>query len=1503
MKRLISILLVLCMTLSLLPATAWAATEVASGTCGENLTWVLDDEGTLTISGTGPMEDYGWTEAPWYGNWESILSIVIGEGVTTIGSYTFYACVKMTNVTIPDSVATIGHDAFADCYNLSGLIIPNSVTVIGMYSFQNCDSLKSVIIPDSVTTIGDAAFGACSSLEQITIGNGVTEVADSLFANCESLTSVTLPASVTSIGDSAFSGCINLKNVYFGGTERAWNKMVLRGALDEWNEPLGEAVIHFASEDAVKFDGGNGTEEAPYLVSTAAQMNVIREDLVAHYEQTADIDLESMEWIPIGTETVTQELIPFTGSYDGNQYVISNLKISRISDNNVSLGLFGYNEGTLENIVLENTDIQISITETSLDFANLSHAPCIGGIVGENAGTVTNCSNSGSISVFSDCDSDIFVGGIMGFGFCDGCSNRASIVMSGAEGQGYGSSWLYCGGITGFPGAVNQEVYNCVNYGDVNCTIYTYDVSNNMYCGGITGKYGAMINCVNYGRITGTIHSNMNVSGCCNVGGISGYTSAYKTDSMNCINFGNVSAYSSNELTTCYAGGLFGDFAGGISNSYNLAESIHADLAYDEYCYAGRISGTGVEVEGCYSIDTTVVSTPTSANSEQGQSMTEEEIYAAIADILASLGLGDSSDDNIKPEIPFSKAIYHADNLLNDEAINMDDLIRQINEYSPAVPILNNSNVDDWGEAWKEITLFYDTLADGKAYAKYKFEQTDIYETILLSALDCATNDDSAYAWGLSATEKTLNISKNLLERTEELIELKYNWQLATDMELDSMTDQQKAELKLAFEESLNENGFAGAISSLKESADFLDSIMEIATTAVDFVEKTTLYIELWYVSDSMADVLDEMLLKIPETEEFIAMRDAVTFCRDMIYETNREQFKAGALLRANIMTSSKFAVSEGLSFIWGKIRDKAVAANPELAILLIAYKTSHTVTNYLFGADNISEQLYKLKAVNRYISYLESAMLVIRRQYKEDKTEENANVLLNAVSLLHAFATEECNIAYSYAEAVEDTIAHKITGTMGDIIDDICGNTNDNDAKNTLKEYASSLKATIIRNNVDAATHWVNHLQDDFPQYYPEYADLISNDRYEKALVVRITSDYVIECPVDVRVYNCSGSLVVELCDDGTYVLGDVSAIQVGDHKFISIANCDEYYIECDGYAGGTMKVKIREYLGPTLIRHSLFYDLEVSSGTVYDLYTKTDPYDNVIHTINRDDIVIPASFDSGIEKCSVHMYDAPKFEWQADLSCNALFICTSKDNIHTIECPVTSLAIEPTCNKAGEIIYTATAEYNGEIYTNTKTVVTNKAEHDYKDGICTVCGIANPNPFTDVIEGEYYYNPVLWAVDNGITNGLSATRFGVDENCTRAQFVTFLWRAAGSPEPTAASHSFEDVEENQFYSKAVLWAVENGITTGLSATKFGINDPCTRAQVVTFLHRYAGNPEPAITENPFHDAAPGQFYSTAILWAVENGITNGLNATTFGVNNPCSRAQVVTFLYRAIA
>ena len=232
-KKVVSLTLVLCMLLSFMPIIASAAT---SGTCGDNLTWTLDDNGTLTISGTGDMDDWGYNSFPWYSKRESVRDVIIENGVTSVGKNAFYGCeslisVKISNsvtsigyfafegcssltsITIPNSITSIGWFAFEKCGSLTSVTIPNSVTSIGVGAFHSCSSLTNITIPDSVTSIGDCAFGLCSNLTNITIPNSVTSIDKRLFLKCSSLTSVTIPNSVTSIDYGAFESCSSLASV------------------------------------------------------------------------------------------------------------------------------------------------------------------------------------------------------------------------------------------------------------------------------------------------------------------------------------------------------------------------------------------------------------------------------------------------------------------------------------------------------------------------------------------------------------------------------------------------------------------------------------------------------------------------------------------------------------------------------------------------------------------------------------------------------------------------------------------------------------------------------------------------------------------------------------------------------------------------------------------------------------------------------------------------------------------------------------------------------------------------------------------------------------------------------------------------------------------------------------------------------------------------------------------------------------------------------------------
>ena len=180
----------------------------------------------------------------------------------------------------------------------------------------------------------------------------------------------------------------------------------------------------------------------------------------------------------------------------------------------------------------------------------------------------------------------------------------------------------------------------------------------------------------------------------------------------------------------------------------------------------------------------------------------------------------------------------------------------------------------------------------------------------------------------------------------------------------------------------------------------------------------------------------------------------------------------------------------------------------------------------------------------------------------------------------------------------------------------------------------------------------------------------------------------------------------------------------------------------------------------------------------------------------------------------------------------------------------------------------------------------------------------IAQTMNFADVKPADYFYNPVKWAVNKNITKGTSATTFSPYKTCTRAEIVTFLWRDAGSPMPTTSRHPFTDVSYSMgsdFYN-AILWANQNGITAGTTTTTFSPNKTCTRAEIVTFLWRYAKKPVGYGSNNPFTDVNKTDYapYYDAILWAVSKGITTGSTTTTFSPNGTCTRGEAVTFLYR---
>ena len=329
-------------------------------------------------------------------------------------------------------------------------------------------------------------------------------------------------------------------------------------------------------------------------------------------------------------------------------------------------------------------------------------------------------------------------------------------------------------------------------------------------------------------------------------------------------------------------------------------------------------------------------------------------------------------------------------------------------------------------------------------------------------------------------------------------------------------------------------------------------------------------------------------------------------------------------------------------------------------------------------------------------------------------------------------------------------------------------------------------------------------------------------------------------------------------------------------------------------------------------LLSHTEIWNITVnhnSGGTAFTDYASTAAGKRVMLTVLPDEGYRVESI-TGIDGLTDNGYGIYTFTMPArDVTINVTFKTIYNPVTVTVETGLGGSAIANVLEaKEGDTVtLTAIPEegYRVAQITGVKNLT------DNGDGTYTftmpdeavnikVLFLRHENPFLDVNETHFFYAPVLWAVENGITSGISAEAFGPFVVCNRAQVVTFLWRYAGSPEPTATENPFIDVQAGSFYEKAVLWAVENGITNGVSSTEFGPGLACNRAQVVTFLWRLMKQPAPATTEHPFTDVVPGSFYESPVLWALENGITTGATATTFNPNGECLRAQVVTFLYR---
>ena len=416
-----------------------SAAIVDSGSCGTNVTWTLDDNGVLTISGSGNMYEYNpWNNpSPWGTN---VTSIVIEDGVTNIGKYAFCGRESLTSVTISDTVTSVGWGAFADCTSLTSVTIPDSVTSIGDEAFISCSNLTSISIPNTVRRIGHGAFDNCSSLISVTIPDSITEIEWQTFYGCRSLTNITIPESVTSIGRGAFNCCYGLTNIVIPDSVTSIGERAFENCPNLTIVRIGNSVTNIG-EKAIGYENGNPTSTRikafpknnigiNYLNTNNFRNSIVGDYYVNYAEELPEnMIIESgnsgqtkvtLTTTPANLRVTVPTVLPVSVDSDNNVTVSDNAKIVNNSNGQVDVTnavLSGNNSWTLAAFDTDFTKVPVDTKQYGFKLQGYS-VPVSGNAYNNQFDTIAgnaslDLSYDANVAIQSDATTDAEIGNIV----------------------------------------------------------------------------------------------------------------------------------------------------------------------------------------------------------------------------------------------------------------------------------------------------------------------------------------------------------------------------------------------------------------------------------------------------------------------------------------------------------------------------------------------------------------------------------------------------------------------------------------------------------------------------------------------------------------------------------------------------------------------------------------------------------------------------------------------------------------------------------------------------------------------------------------------------------------------------------------------------------------------------------------------------------------------------------------------------------------------------------
>ena len=1402
-------------------------------------TYTIDDDGNATI--TGFSGNVGGISIP---------ATIDGHPVTAIGNNAFSGKTSLYSVTIPGSVLSIGGGAFADCKNLRNLTLSEGLTEIGGSAFLNCTSLISVDFPDSMEVVGCGAFKDCTSLVKVRIpanmipGSyaGENSYYPGPFHGCSSLTTITFADNITSIPAAMFSYCTGLKELKIPETVTSigWRSFQYCDKLEAVYLPDSMEVLECG---AFRYCTALKRVNIPKNMEAGSYAGENNQYPGPFYGCSSLTDVtfgEGITYIPSGM------FYGCTGLVD----VI-------IPDTVTSINYRAFREcSSLESIVLSSVLTHIS-TDAFMNCTALKEVelPTTMRVLG--CGAFSECTSLRKINIPKNMDTGSYAGENFYYpGPFRSCSSLTDVVFEE--------------GITRIPTAM---FWNCTGLQNVDIpdTVTTLNYRSFAGCSALE---------------TVTIPNSVKTIGNSSFNGCTSLKEVVIPDSVTSLGnsvFSECSSLTSAEIPDSLTTIPDSTFYGCVSLSkVTLPATITAIKAsafyncdaFTEFVIPAKVTSIG---NSCfYDCDALIsITIPYGVTSIGSSAFYDCDALETVdmANSVTSLGNSAFRHCDVLKNVKLSRNLATIPSEAFRECAELEQIV------IPYFATKIEANAFNSSPKLTKVVV-HEKLASINTSAFSYADRTVFYgPTGSYTNTWCTDN-------GYSFVENTVATTK--VTAAESSVTIPKGKTYMLDFDIDPID----------FHEVITTKSSNTAVATVDETGKITTVAPGTATIKI-IVGGASASCKVTVTQAVTKITLNKtkLSLDVPQTYQLTATITPSDASNKTLNWTSSNP--AAATVDANGLVT---AVGNGTAVIKAESTDGT------------GISASCTVT--VIDPSKIPVSGIALDKTSLSLEAMEDYQLTATVS-----PTNAANKGLIWSSSNEAVATVDSN---GKVTAVAKGTA-TITATAAD-------------------GYGASANCTVtVTNN--------GYLVTDLAQFQSShpYADRCTDFWIYRrsgagSLSITFAAETEIEDGFDyLYIYDGEGNLIgkytgTELANQTITIPGDTVKVQIEsddsgnawgfqvvDVEYTDHNHSFTNYVS-DGNAtctqDGTKTAKCDHCdLTDTIadvgsaLGHNMGAWNTVRSATCTENGEEQRNCTRCDHSENRTIEALGHHWDKGV------VIKEPTEETEGE----RLYTCTACGATRTESIPVIghehsyeTIVTAPTCTEQGYTTYTCrcgesyTADYVdalGHVWGDWIVIQEpTTTENGVEEHTCTRCGHAEQrsiakleNPFSDVNPGSFFYEPVMWAIENGITNGTSATTFGPNDQCMRAHVVTFLWRAVGSPEPTRTDNPFVDVKPTDFYYKPVLWAVENGITSGMDATHFGPTAYCNRAQVVTFLYRTMGSPDVGAATNPFADVAAGSFYEKPVLWAVENGVTAGLSATSFGPNSICNRAQIVTFLYRA--